>query len=414
MKLLVLSDLHIGNEARSTDLCPHTSDKEGDVGRDRNFVDSFLAFIDANNETFSDLSALIITGDISNRAHPKEFELANKVIRRIANHLNIKDQGIFFVPGNHDVHWRVMELDPREYWRKHRYGPFKDQEGVLIERLTQARYGSLFEEPYFTAWIDNDLCIIAINTASHDSPEKAVHHGLVPLVTIDTLKSFLEETPEIKEKMRVCLMHHHPIMYSEVQSEAADLSTAVNAENLMTILNNHDFDLIVHGHKHNPRASYRITNNTQPHLILGAGSFSSILDPTYFTGVSNTFHLLHIVGRDSKTNGIHGLITTWGYDGDGKWTDRVGKFIPHVEQFGTIASPHEIKEAIVSLARDKLKTASFVRWKELSNDNHLLERISKASAHNAMTEVAREIGVEFIGSSSGSTNDWLLVEKKGG
>ena len=206
-------------------------------------------------------------------------------------------------------------------------------------------------------------------------------------------------------------MHHHPLIYSEVNSEYADFSTAVNSENLMSLLCEKNIDLVIHGHKHNPRINYRVNNNSQPHLVVGAGSFSAHLDPVDFTAIPNTFHLLEITGRDEATNGIHGLLTTWGYEGGGAWGENVGKNIPHVEQFGTTATMQEIKETIKGYSTDRLQERGFIKWKELTKFNPILQRISKKSAHTAMIQAALELQVEFNGSMTSPLNSWLLVKE---
>lgn len=411
MKLLIISDLHIGTEARSNDLCPHDLGPEGSIGRENGFIEKFLSHIDANQEAFQDTTALIITGDISNRAHPKEFQLANEVFERIAKHLNISFSRIFFVPGNHDVHWPVMKLDPPNYWRAHRYSPLQDQSGLLINRINDSHHGSLIDSPFFSVWVESDLHVIAINTASHDDPKEAVHHGLVAQDTIDALKDHLNKSADLKNKLKICLMHHHPLIYSETNPEYPDFSTAVNSENLMNLLCEHNIDLVIHGHKHNPRINYRVNNNSQPHLVVGAGSFSAHLDPVSFTGIPNTFHLLEIAGRDNATNGIHGLFTTWAYEGGGAWGGNVGKNIPHVEQFGTTATAQEIKEAIKGFAAGRLLDRGFIKWKELTESNPTLQRISKKSAHTAMIQAALELQVEFNGSMTSPLSSWLLVKE---
>src|SRR4051812_3132205 len=100
-----MSDLHIGAGARGEDLCPFSDSKN----RDTEFLQTFFQLVDG-----APLSAdyLIIPGDISDRAHPQEYQLASNIIEQVAKRLSVQLDHIVIIPGNHDVNWAISRSHP--------------------------------------------------------------------------------------------------------------------------------------------------------------------------------------------------------------------------------------------------------------------------------------------------------------
>ncbi|HAS0799411.1 TPA: metallophosphoesterase, partial [Enterobacter hormaechei subsp. xiangfangensis] len=99
MKILVISDLHVGTTARARDFCTEVS---GASAITENFIEEFHDLVKCENIT---ATHLLIAGDITNRAESYEFEIAAERINDIKNILKIDERNIFFVPGNHDGNW---------------------------------------------------------------------------------------------------------------------------------------------------------------------------------------------------------------------------------------------------------------------------------------------------------------------
>lgn len=409
MKLLVISDLHIGDHARSADLCPHTLTPEQLIGRDQNFIGDFETFVNGTTTLSDGVEAILITGDISNRAHVAEFTLAGQLFSKIANLFKTTEDKVFFVPGNHDVHWPVMKLEPKEYWKQHRYGPILDSGVFFRSRSEAASTGNMFEEPYFQVWTNEEMCVVGINTASHDNPHDAHHHGLVPQKAIDELNTHLSGVERLQDKLKICLMHHHPIIYSDVIASFPDLSSAVNAENLMSMLAKYSFDMVIHGHKHNPRLNYQTINNAHPCLIFGAGSFSSLLDPVNFNGIPNLFHVIEVKGRDQTTNGIHGKVVSWAYDGK-TWSEKIhNSKLPHVEVFGAAATRHEVIETFKKIFESEFKSINVLKWPQIITIAPILDRVNVNLVWNCLEIAAKGLGHEPMGAVSLAKEKWVVL-----
>ncbi|WP_196229341.1 metallophosphoesterase family protein, partial [Dickeya solani] len=71
MKILVISDLHVGKTARAKDFCTLSSDATSAITE--NFIEDFRELVQSEN-----LSAthLLIAGDMTNSGEIPEFEMA--------------------------------------------------------------------------------------------------------------------------------------------------------------------------------------------------------------------------------------------------------------------------------------------------------------------------------------------------
>ncbi len=98
LNILHLSDLHFGNNDDanlwSNQLCQ-------DI-----FNDIFAKSVFKEDAT---IHALIISGDITNKADAKEFDAARLFIEKLIIKLKLESKQIIIVPGNHEVNWDEAE-----------------------------------------------------------------------------------------------------------------------------------------------------------------------------------------------------------------------------------------------------------------------------------------------------------------
>lgn len=102
MKIIVISDLHVGDGAVSN---------EFSVGTSTNAVKNRFLIELKELATRENISAdyLVVAGDITNRATKEEFQLASKRVQEISTIVGVPSSNIFFVPGNHDGDWTEEE-----------------------------------------------------------------------------------------------------------------------------------------------------------------------------------------------------------------------------------------------------------------------------------------------------------------
>ncbi|MEB5633381.1 metallophosphoesterase [Enterobacter hormaechei] len=94
MKIIIISDLHVGDAAVSN---------EFSVGSSNNAVkNQFLNELrQLSNQEDIRADYLVVAGDITNRATREEFELASTRLKEIAEIVGVEQEKVFFVPGNH-------------------------------------------------------------------------------------------------------------------------------------------------------------------------------------------------------------------------------------------------------------------------------------------------------------------------
>ncbi|MEE4412041.1 metallophosphoesterase, partial [Serratia sp. C2(2)] len=100
MKILIISDLHVGTTARAKDFCTLNGNASSAITE--NFIDDFRELVE--NEKIN-ATHLLIAGDITNSGETLEFEIAAERIKEIITILDIDVKNVFFVPGNHDGNW---------------------------------------------------------------------------------------------------------------------------------------------------------------------------------------------------------------------------------------------------------------------------------------------------------------------
>jgi UDP-2,3-diacylglucosamine pyrophosphatase LpxH len=361
VKIAVISDLHVGRGARARDLCPYPRDDM----REEGFTDTFVEFVKEGR-----LSAdyLILPGDVSDRAQPDELSLASDVLLRVAKALNVRQSRVLFVPGNHDVDWSVMPLPGSTasgFRKSQRFAALANPEWFFGKILRRSRM-KIIETPHLALWDFPDLVVVGYNSSWHDSPDVAIHHGLISNEDLVYLDERLGRMELLPNKLRVFLVHHHPLQYSDPIAEEPDFSVMVNADNLLALLQRRQFDFLVHGHKHAPRFRTHISDTSFPLAILGAGSFSAQLDTRWSGYVNNQFHLVEIHGRDSESGCTFGLIKSWTYlCGQGWLESQKNNGIRHLLPFGTYLLPQELRNSVRPVLRELFRNRDYVEWREV-------------------------------------------------
>lgn len=366
MKILVLSDLHIGQKARGKDLCPDGNNK----WLDKNYKDDFIDFIIRENIK---VDYLIIAGDISNEATYDEFSLGSAIIWDIAKALKLTKSKVLLVPGNHDVDWKVLELanpeneDDYNFRKTQRYDTFKN--GFNYNR----KLLDLFIEPFFTSWEYEDLFVVGFNSAWHDENNEKVHHGLITDNIITQFEKHLHDL-DIDSKIKLFITHHHLYPYSDPISHEADFSIMTNSENLLKALARNKFDMVVHGHKHIPRILTQEIDSIHPISLLCAGSFSVILDQRFNGSILNMFHVINFEGRDCETDRIYGFVENYSYSSPHKWlkSEKNNSTVLHQQGFGSYSCIRTLKRELLPIIKAEHKKNGSVTWSTLCKNNRKL------------------------------------------
>jgi predicted phosphodiesterase len=393
--LAVMSDLHIGR-ARAKDLWPHqerTPERQREFETqiiDTNYRQRFLDFV--RTEKIS-ADYLVIPGDISNEGQHAELHLASTIIREVADGLGVESGKILYVPGNHDSDWEMMKrVDPTGFYKSIRYIALND-ETLVFHEMTTCGEGNMLRDPCFTVWDNSELLVIGYNSSWDDNPFTNPNHGAIKSNHLKELEDFLHRVDLSENRLRLFLVHHHPLNYSDPDPDYSDFSAMTNAENLMALLRTANFDMIIHGHKHWPRFTVDNTNFIFPIVVLCAGSFSAQIYAGWNGKVDNQFHLVNVEGRDADSRHVFGEVLSWTYLASWGWIpSREHNGIIHINPFGSYYQPTEIEKALKPILQRKFDAGETVYWSKLTSDLPHLKHLPPVLKSHVLDSMSLTMG----------------------
>ncbi len=310
LRILHLSDLHVGAGADPLSLLQpleaDLKDRHEGLGVER-------------------LDYLVISGDITNRAAPQEFEKAREFVSELISRFGLTSERCILVPGNHDLDW-----DAEVYIRKRKRqvdirmltpGTFKeDGDGYYVrddekypERfknfsrhfyhpLTQREYPLAPSEQCLSFFGESRLQFLAMNSAWEIDEyfterssicEQALSRGLDAanrqLAAARARGDLSAGAPVLR-----LAVWHHPITGNEKIQADAFVSRLLQA----------NVRVCLHGHVHEERADLIGPLHPERKLhVVGAGSFGA---PTHHRpeSVPRLFNLLEIQ-RDLRSMRVH-------------------------------------------------------------------------------------------------------------
>ncbi len=358
-RIAVISDLHVGKHSRSRDLAP--------VGTIADFIDDdFQArFIEFLRKKGVKSNYVFIVGDVTESCSYEEAKVASKFIEKISACLAVPIDKIVFIPGNHDVDWGVLKLGKDPVRFAQRYDVIKFRELVFKDLMRPP--DGLLEEPFIGHNVYDDLVVVTFNSSWHDGCDELMHFGRIESSHITALDALIQSLDGNRQKTRIFLLHHHPIAYSNPAPGEQDFSQLVNSEMLMNILCRHRFDLVVHGHIHQPRFGTHEIDASSPLGILSAGSLSYSLPTRWQGSVANQFHLIEIDGRDPESGCATGTVRSWAYYFTHGWIPSVAEHdgIGHIEPFGKYDGTDQVASFLRPVLSALLVKNSWISWEAL-------------------------------------------------
>ncbi len=396
--IVVISDLHVGDLARSSDLSRPASANDKPDG----FIDEFARYV---KEAGIAPDLLLIPGDITNRAHPVEFHVAGQAIERLANALGLTFPGdVVIVPGNHDVNWKSVSQFPDDstaYSTRSRYDPLRFEDWPF-DRMMASGNRHLCEAPYFAVYSKKDWLVVAFNSSSHDgplsSPDKE-HFGLAPDASLDALKDELESLGPRGQETRVFLVHHHVVPRDERARDQRDPSLLVNSSDLLDLLGKYSFDLVIHGHKHVPALSTHVTASNVPLTVFGAGSFSATISPVNAGPIQNYFHSVEVDGRHPTEGTVMGRVRSWAYVIPEGWQKGVSVLgIDHVYPYGCHLPPAALVSRVHAIVTQQFRPGhEFVEWRDVMAAVSELDYLGSPALQDLIDRVCAATSLRSVG-----------------
>ena len=224
-----------------------------------------------SEQHFNDISALILSGDITDCCKAEGFEIAKEFISDLnrETYCRLNSDNILVCPGNHDL-VRINSNPPEN----------QDPKWFYEETSTSKQFDEFFKDLYHLK-PNRFLCsgrkllsksgktieIVAINTLMLQQYIGFEGHGFVSQEQLDFIeKSMGWDKNDCSSSCRIVVMHHHycPACLSEKIDFSKPSSVVYDADRLMKWIVKNNVNCILHGHKHNTffsRISYPLPND---------------------------------------------------------------------------------------------------------------------------------------------------------
>lgn len=295
-RIALISDIHFGQFSRTSEFSvPGEKIRDENTGGE-SIKESMVSLLKDKS-----ISYLCIAGDLTSLGSPQEFVYCEKMILDIAEQLEIPLSNILLGLGNHDIDWNISELfsqfdksDPdfpldmvKEKYRK------VAASASLVNLDTISAPLKPGPAPFSGIIETDDFILFVLNTGWCCTKEQANKPGKL---AVEQLEWFDKEAINYRDtkKWKIILMHHHPFNYS-YHIVCPDYSTLEEGSNFLDIAGKNGFHLVIHGHRHHPRAqTIWETGWAHPITFICAGSFA--VNALHRSGgsIPNTFHIIEL------------------------------------------------------------------------------------------------------------------------
>lgn len=318
--LAIVSDLHcryIGSDSG-----PMRTYLTSDALRDppqQHPIEALNAFIDTNG---LEADYLLCPGDIADRMDRQGFISGWGYLLELR--LKFQAKELLATTGNHDVDSR-NKLGLGEALAL----PKKILQGYPVEdRDNQSRF---WANHYHIRSTDN-VHFFVFNSAYSHFDEKSANESKIETSILSKIEADFKALGTQKG-LRIAMCHHHPTQHANMSYKDGDVMD--KGDKLLQLLAKYDFQIIIHGHKHEPRLSY-----LHEMAVFAAGSFSSH-ENVRDLGAENVFHMITLHKGETQ-----GEIESFVYSPGKGWYRKTGAYFPTYTGFGCRDQPEQLAKAI--------------------------------------------------------------------
>jgi predicted phosphodiesterase len=340
IKIAVISDLH----------CKHSS-AEGPVKSTLLYSDDITGTELTNpikalkklikmEEIICDI--LICPGDIADKADPQGLSSGWNYLESIRTALDAKI--LVATVGNHDVNTRCLPSeDPNAVLLS------LDEKFPIPDPALQTQY---WHEAFCTLPFGDSLLFIFNSCYTHRNPDSG-KKSQIDQAHLLSIGNHLKEINTQGYKYKIAICHHHPINHGNLSVPDDDLIS--NGDELVKLLEMYGFQIVIHGHKHEPRLSYK---DSIP--VFCAGSLSSTQNVNDLR-IENTFHVIELNEYERK-----GVIDTWVLIPRRGWIKKLDTFFPCFTGFGYRGNINELAQKCITWL--KIRNVDSTTYKSLKKE----------------------------------------------
>ncbi len=401
-RIALISDIHYGQFSRTSEFSvPGEKIKDENTGGE-SLKEGMISLLSGEN-----IDYLCIAGDLTSLGSPQEFVYCEDLILDIADKIGVQKENILLGLGNHDIDWNITELY-NNFDNRNADFPIemvKDQYRKIAATASLVNLGKIDTPPKegpapFSGIIENDNFIMfVLNTGWCCTKDEASRPGKLDM---QQLEWFEREAAIYKDasKWKVILMHHHPFNYT-YPVVCPDYSTLQEGSNFLDIAGKNGFNLVIHGHRHHPRAETTWKSGwNHPITFVCAGSFAVNASHRNSGSIPNTLHIIELtdeVGTIRLRNFQHSAKGWIPFRQNCDETPLDGDML-----FGKLFEQEVIQQAIQELPKNKV-----LQWDDLTE----CLRFMPYKDLNALISENLPLSVKMVGSFP---EDVILFEEGGG
>jgi 3',5'-cyclic AMP phosphodiesterase CpdA len=412
LRILHISDVHFGDNHR----CDPEDITHPSLGYPKLFD---LVQSDLANEFFehptwrpgtygtSNRLLVMVTGDLTDRATPKEFKLAHSFLSKFGGASLLGSEttlgDLFLVPGNHDVDYNAEDIETRLTPYANFYSKLYSGTRPAIlpheaGKLTQVHVSR--EHSYIVVEIDSAAYV---KRGTEDA-----QRGMIDLMAIKEIDSALEAIPEHERDsmIRIAIMHHHPILVPELVEPGRGYDAMGNSNYLLKLLRQYGFQLVLHGHKHYPNIFTYDSDSpwqerTTPSMLVVAGGSSSSRELPDGQRRHNTYNLISIKWHREASQARIRIVTRGLVAEDGS-----GPLAPHKWKWVTL---RDIDRHLNSAYDPTTPVSTTARRFDLNLDGAAEAKRSAAYRETRRNMVVSEVLPSLLPGQTYEARCWLVT-----
>lgn len=301
-KIALLSDIHVGKLGRGIDL---SVNGESSQDTTRGGAPLISGLIDILNKEKTDY--LFITGDLTSTGCPMEYSKFKDILEKIQQDTGINKDDTILSLGNHDFDRKIEAISESHEEKatsetsrrniKEQYQKIAAITSTIF--LSPNKFDTIGPAPFSGIINKGSLKIFILNSSWKSSQYDHSSHGELDKIQLDWFKDEAEKHKNSLE-WKIILLHHHPYNYP-YPVLSRDVTLLSEGSELLEIAGKFGFNLICHGHRHQPRAHSQIMSNWKNSItFICAGSFSVNASHRLAGDVPNCFHIIELVDDTHK------------------------------------------------------------------------------------------------------------------
>lgn len=260
------------------------------------------------------LDAVILSGDISNRATEEEFEATTVFLKKLQEEFQLDKDQLVIVPGNHDVSWIVARKAYKLFWREDYDGrdlpagtyiedgktiAIRDEEeykqrfanfSAFYQAIKGEPYPLDYENQYSLNYLPElNLLVLGLNSAWELDHQYTLRASIHPLAVSNALEQ-IRRNPNYANCLKFAVWHH------PLHSEAED---RIKAGDFMDRLAVSNFRIALHGHIHKAESGiflYDYSRRGRKLDVVAAGTFGAPIKE-WVPGYPLQYNLLKLLDR---------------------------------------------------------------------------------------------------------------------